>query len=60
MRLPIVNRQTRRLIAGVLAVALLGTLGGCGKRPGWVDPPKGVPESAFPRTYPHPSTDPKP
>jgi len=38
----------------------LVAVGGCGIKPGSVDPPKGVEKDPFPRTYPDPSTDPDP
>ena len=34
--------------------------GGCGKKPGMVDPPPEVTSDTFPRTYPDPAMDPKP
>ncbi len=40
------------LLLGVLA------LGGCGVKPGSVEPPPGG-ENAFPRTYPDTATDPQ-
>jgi len=39
---------------------LLLCLTACGKKPNQVDPPPGVEENAFPKTYPDPTTDPKP
>ncbi|WP_448206372.1 hypothetical protein [Azospirillum sp. sgz302134] len=46
------------LLAAVAATAL--TLAGCGKKPGYVDPPQGVENDKFPRPYPNSKTDPKP
>ena len=37
----------------VLAVAAI-TLAGCGKKPGFVDPPQGREADSFPQTYPKP------
>jgi len=42
-----------------LALALVA-VGGCGIKPGKVSPPPGVSKDTFPKTYPDPSTDPKP
>ncbi len=44
----------------LLALALSGILSACGKKPSEVDPPPGVTNDTFPKTYPDPSTDPKP
>lgn len=62
-----VNRGTSRFSKavrlGVLVLVMLAIVSGlsaCGKKPGHVDPPVGVPEEGFPHTYPDPSTDPKP
>jgi hypothetical protein len=35
-------------------------LGGCGIKPGQVDPPQGEKNDTFPRTYPNPDYDPAP
>ena len=43
----------------LLALALV-SVSGCGIKPGKVSPPPGVSKDTFPRTYPDPSTDPKP
>jgi len=45
--------------AAVVALCLLA-LGGCGKKPGHVEPPPSVVTDHFPRVYPDPATDPKP
>ncbi|HEU0117469.1 MAG TPA: hypothetical protein VFR09_02445 [Alphaproteobacteria bacterium] len=50
-------RRKARQIACLIALGLVLT--GCGKKPGHVDPPLGADETAFPRTYPDISTDPK-
>jgi hypothetical protein len=41
-------------------VAMVMSLGACGKKPGHVDPPEGVSPKEFPKVYPDPATDPKP
>jgi hypothetical protein len=44
-----------------LSLALaLAAVGGCGIKPGKLSPPPGVAKDAYPKTYPDPSTDPKP
>lgn len=40
----------RTLILLTMAAAL--ALGGCGKKPNFVDPPQGEENDTFPRTYP--------
>lgn len=41
----------------VLSFCLMAAaLGGCGIKPRNVDPPPGVKEDSFPKTYPNPST----
>ena len=52
--------NVRRVYTGIaLSAALLLPLGACGKKPNQVDPPPGAEDSAFPRTYPDLSIDPK-
>ncbi|HYD69396.1 hypothetical protein [Azospirillum sp.] len=48
------------LAMGVLAVALALSLGGCGKKPEFVDAPQGKEADRFPQAYPNPSLDPRP
>ncbi len=43
----------------VFLTLALGTTA-CGIKPAHVEPPKGAEHDEFPRTYPDPSTDPKP
>jgi hypothetical protein len=52
----------RRRLASVFFLLLTCgfLLASCGKKPASVDPPEGVPKSAFPRPYPDIATDPKP
>ena len=45
------------IISLCLAMALLSA---CGIKPSRVDPPPGTGKDQFPRTYPDPSTDPRP
>ncbi len=52
--------RTSGLLGLVVLVMLVAVLGGCGKRPGSVDPPPEVIDDKFPRIYPDPGTDPKP
>lgn len=55
------HRRTVGLAVGLLAVALALSLGACGKKPDFVDPPQGRDADRFPQTYPNPATlDPKP
>lgn len=61
MTLPtLTHRRTVSLAVGILLVAFVLALSGCGKKPKAVDPPQGRAEDRFPQTYPHPSTEPKP
>jgi hypothetical protein len=48
-----------RITAVFLCLAML-LLAGCGIKPPKVDPPPGTEKDYFPRTYPDPSTDPRP
>ncbi len=50
----------RRLSLLLAAAAVAAALGGCGKKPDFVDPPQGRDADRFPRPYPNPETDPKP
>lgn len=50
--------RSRLGLALALAAAL--SLGGCGKKPKFVDPPQGKGDDHFPRSYPNPVYDPKP
>ena len=45
-----------------VAAALLATLAlaGCGKKPGFVEPPQGRATDRFPSVYPNPALDPQP
>jgi predicted small lipoprotein YifL len=45
-----------------IAAALLATvaLAGCGKKPGFVEPPQGRATDRFPGVYPNPTLDPQP
>jgi hypothetical protein len=52
--------KVKNLLALLLLMFLLAPLTACGKKPNQVDPPPGVEDSAFPKTYPDPATDPKP
>ncbi|MCB9991691.1 MAG: hypothetical protein H6867_10055 [Rhodospirillales bacterium] len=45
-------------VAASLCIAL--SLSSCGIKPDSVEPPPGAESKEFPRTYPDPSTDPKP
>ena len=38
-------------------ISIAPLLNGCGVKPGFVDPPQGVENDEFPRTYPDPATD---
>jgi predicted small lipoprotein YifL len=52
--------RLRRAIFAVLLLVLAMPLAACGKKAGELDPPPGAENLTFPRTYPDPSTDPKP
>lgn len=55
--------QKSRLLASLCCAGAIGlalTLGGCGKKPGSVDPPPWVENDVYPVTYPDTSLDPKP
>ncbi|MCW2247125.1 hypothetical protein M2352_002716 [Azospirillum fermentarium] len=54
------HRRTISLATGVLLIAFVLALGGCGKKPRTVDPPQGSEADRFPQTYPNPATDPAP
>ena len=41
-------------------VLALTAVSGCGIKPGKLAPPPGVSKDTYPKTYPDPSTDPKP
>jgi predicted small lipoprotein YifL len=45
-----------------IAAALLATLAlaGCGKKPGYLEPPQGRAADRFPSVYPNPALDPQP
>ncbi len=47
------------LLNTILCISLLA-LAACGIKPAYVEPPQGAEHDTFPRTYPDPSTDPKP
>jgi predicted small lipoprotein YifL len=47
------------LRAALMMLLCLG-LAGCGKRPGYIDPPEDATPGAYARTYPDLSTDPAP
>ncbi len=55
------TRGSHPRVVGIGAAALLLTLvlslGGCGKKPDFVDPPPGTPPEAFPSPYPNPDLD---
>lgn len=46
-----------RLAAAGLAILALA---GCGKKPGYVEPPQGRAADRFPGVYPNPALDPQP
>lgn len=48
------------IIYSFVLIALSTALTGCGIKPGSVEPPPGAEDRVFPRTYPDPSTDPRP
>jgi hypothetical protein len=58
------QKQARKKRVTVLTLTLALTLTvplvGCGKKPGYVDPPPEVTNDNFPLIYPDPATDPKP
>ena len=54
------HSRTVGLALGALAVALVLSLGGCGKKPKLVDSPGVEREYKFPQTYPNPKLDPTP
>jgi hypothetical protein len=43
-----------------LALLSATSLGGCGVKPGSVDPPPGAEQQVYPETYPDTATDPEP
>ena len=51
------SHTTKWAISAAVALALVA---GCGKKPGFVDPPQGRENDRFPRTYPNTNLDPKP
>jgi len=58
---PVARRMTLARRGLLLSACLLALgLGGCGKKPGHVEPPAAVVTDSYPRTYPDPATDPKP
>jgi len=64
MRLTVFSDRPRRALWFFRMVCLLclmtASLGGCGIKPGQVDPPQGEKNDRFPRTYPDPQYDPAP
>ncbi|WP_035690723.1 hypothetical protein [Azospirillum halopraeferens] len=50
------HRRAVGLAMGLLVVALALSLGACGKKPDFVDPPQGRDADRFPGTYPDPAT----
>ncbi|MFH1158104.1 MAG: hypothetical protein V1721_04375 [Pseudomonadota bacterium] len=50
----------RLIIISLCLTMALAAVGGCGIKPGKVDPPAGTEKDYFPKTYPDPSTDPHP
>ena len=56
---PLVNAFALARLALVFALCL-GGLVACGKRPAQVDPPSGVSEAVYTRTYPDIRTDGRP
>ena len=46
----------RLTAAGLVVLAVAG----CGKKPGFVEPPQGRTDDRFPNVYPNPALDPKP
>jgi predicted small lipoprotein YifL len=49
--------------AALIALPLLAAtlaLAGCGKKPGFVDPPQGRAADRFPQVHPNPALDPEP
>jgi hypothetical protein len=53
-----VNSTVTLRIAAACLMAL--ALAGCGKKPGYVEPPQGRATDRFPGTYPNPTLDPQP
>jgi hypothetical protein len=54
------HRGNVGLALGALALVLALSLGGCGKKPEFVDAPQGKEADRFPQPYPNPSLDPRP
>ena len=51
----------RLTVLSFVSLALaLAVVSGCGIKPGKLAPPPGVSKDTYPKTYPDPSTDPKP
>lgn len=51
------SNLTLQITAAFLATLVLA---GCGKKPGYVEPPQGRAADRFPGTYPNPALDPQP